>query len=577
MLSRKTDYILLLFFMFSLIFLLNRLIFAWLEPIQNPPNQNVATPLNTSNTPQTKLGTLTFPAHYGLDSTYFVNPSALVSAVFRGNVGINNLNPDVKLAVGGDVKISSLAGGDVKEVCADSQGKLVICSSTYTLSVYKSGSGSGRVTSSPSGINCGSDCSESYNSGTTVTLTATPDSGSTFAGWSGDCSGTGSCTLTMNSNKAVVANFNSSWSSGSMVFKRATIDSPSVWKSSTFVLDNTTSFIAFTDYNPSRYAYDLKFGKSTDQGGTFSISVIDNTNSTTAAAVKALNQNTVFVAYVQRNPSTGYGRHWKFAKSDDGGLTWSIKKTLESIDYAAQYDEISLAVFDANNIAVIYHKYNEGLRVAKSSDGGLNWTIVTADPGTGSRFFVYEKSLDEVGNYAFAAYYDYFSGDLKFLKTTNAFSTFSVGRVDEIGDVGLGASLSAVDANTIFIVYGTYQSGAKDLKLAKSLNGGTTWQISTIIPNNFSGGHDSVKISLKAINANNIIFAFNSRNPNRSQSYNYLRLAISNDGGNSGVIYEVEPDDQGVYSLSIDALSSSNIYILYSWGSSYNLKLARNF
>jgi hypothetical protein len=76
----------------------------------------------------------------------------------------------------------------------------------YTLSVSKSGNGSGTVTDS--GINCGSDCSENYNSGTSVTLIATPASGSYFAGWSGDCSGTGSCTLTMNSNKSVTATFN---------------------------------------------------------------------------------------------------------------------------------------------------------------------------------------------------------------------------------------------------------------------------------------------------------------------------------------------------------------------------------
>ena len=91
-------------------------------------------------------------------------------------------------------------------------------SNNYTLSVYKSGLGSGRVTSSPSGINCGSDCSESYNSGTTVTLTATPDSGSTFVGWSGDCSGTGSCTLTMNSNKSVTANFDAAPSASGTLY-----------------------------------------------------------------------------------------------------------------------------------------------------------------------------------------------------------------------------------------------------------------------------------------------------------------------------------------------------------------------
>jgi YD repeat-containing protein len=78
----------------------------------------------------------------------------------------------------------------------------------FTLTVVKSGAGSGTVTSSPSGIDCGSDCSESYNQGTSVTLTATPASGSTFGGWSGACSGTGTCTVTMNAAKSVTATFN---------------------------------------------------------------------------------------------------------------------------------------------------------------------------------------------------------------------------------------------------------------------------------------------------------------------------------------------------------------------------------
>jgi hypothetical protein len=80
--------------------------------------------------------------------------------------------------------------------------------STRTLSVTKTGSGSGTVTSNPAGIDCGSDCSHSYSAGTVVTLTATPSADSSFAGWGGDCSGTGACTVTMNESRSVTAAFN---------------------------------------------------------------------------------------------------------------------------------------------------------------------------------------------------------------------------------------------------------------------------------------------------------------------------------------------------------------------------------
>jgi hypothetical protein len=81
---------------------------------------------------------------------------------------------------------------------------------SYTLTVNKNGTGTGRVTSSPSGINCGTDCSESYSEGTTVTLTASPDAGSTFTGWIGACSGTGACQVSMTSNKTATATFTQS-------------------------------------------------------------------------------------------------------------------------------------------------------------------------------------------------------------------------------------------------------------------------------------------------------------------------------------------------------------------------------
>ena len=75
------------------------------------------------------------------------------------------------------------------------------------LTVNKAGNGGGTVTSSPAGIDCGADCTEPYDEGTTVTLTANPDATSTFAGWGGACGGTGQCTVTMNASKSVTATF----------------------------------------------------------------------------------------------------------------------------------------------------------------------------------------------------------------------------------------------------------------------------------------------------------------------------------------------------------------------------------
>jgi len=77
------------------------------------------------------------------------------------------------------------------------------------LTVQKAGVGSGRVTSNPPGIDCGSDCSELYPEDTHVTLTATPSPGSVFVGWDGYCYGTApTCTVSMYSSQTVIAYFN---------------------------------------------------------------------------------------------------------------------------------------------------------------------------------------------------------------------------------------------------------------------------------------------------------------------------------------------------------------------------------
>ncbi|GAB4220296.1 MAG: hypothetical protein Kow001_01570 [Acidobacteriota bacterium] len=77
-----------------------------------------------------------------------------------------------------------------------------------TLTVTRTGSGRGTVTSNPAGISCGNTCSAGWAQGTVVTLTAAAESGSSFAGWSGGgCSGTGTCRVTLNADTTVSARF----------------------------------------------------------------------------------------------------------------------------------------------------------------------------------------------------------------------------------------------------------------------------------------------------------------------------------------------------------------------------------
>jgi hypothetical protein len=72
---------------------------------------------------------------------------------------------------------------------------------------YEYGMGLAYVRSRPAGIECESDCSETYPVGTSVTLTVDLSGDTEFLSWSGACSGTGSCTVAMNADKSVTASF----------------------------------------------------------------------------------------------------------------------------------------------------------------------------------------------------------------------------------------------------------------------------------------------------------------------------------------------------------------------------------
>jgi hypothetical protein len=134
---------------------------------------------------------------------YTVNGSARATAN-----GTNNWNFTANNLIVGNNSITVFASdAENAETSATVNVTLNTTPTNFSLTVAKAGTGTGTVTSAPSGINCGSSCSLDFTSGTNVTLTATPSTGSSFAGWSGACSGGSTCQVTMNQAQSAIATF----------------------------------------------------------------------------------------------------------------------------------------------------------------------------------------------------------------------------------------------------------------------------------------------------------------------------------------------------------------------------------
>ncbi len=120
----------------------------------------------------------------------------------------SSVNPATKMLTFRVPITSQMCGSTLYFVAVNSMGGIespgyggkapLLCSggsATYTMTVDPPSHG--KILSDPPGIDCGSDCSEPFPVGTSVSLSAVPTAGYVFDHWTGDCSGSGSCMLTM--------------------------------------------------------------------------------------------------------------------------------------------------------------------------------------------------------------------------------------------------------------------------------------------------------------------------------------------------------------------------------------------
>ena len=106
-----------------------------------------------------------------------------------------------------DVVVSYTDGFGTAESVTSAPTGTVQGLAQFTLTVSTTGPGSGTLTSAPAGIDCGTDCTQDYDDGTSVTLSHAAAADSVFNGWSGDCTGSGACVVAMDQARSVSARF----------------------------------------------------------------------------------------------------------------------------------------------------------------------------------------------------------------------------------------------------------------------------------------------------------------------------------------------------------------------------------
>jgi Fe-S cluster biogenesis protein NfuA len=211
-------------------------------------------------------------------------------------------------------------------------------SQAVALNVLKAGTGAGTVTSSPVGINCGSTCTANFAAGTQVTLAAQASAGSTFVGWSGACSVTGSCTVTLDAAKSVTATFKIPSSGGPLA-------DPAV-----FVKQQYTDFLRRAPENTT-----LNSWVSQLNGGT----------TTHAQVIQSLMNSSEFqgrfgplvrlyTAYFLRTPDYGGLMHWFNAMYPDSGYGSSLAQVSDAFAGSPEFVSRYGALDNAGFVALVY-------------------------------------------------------------------------------------------------------------------------------------------------------------------------------------------------------------------------------
>jgi hypothetical protein len=206
---------------------------------------------------------------------------------------------------------------------------------SYSLTVTKAGTGNGIVTASAGTLlwfgNTGSATYTDY--GIQVTLAAAADPGSTFIGWSGGCSGSGSCTVIMTEARNVTATF--MYNSNVLTVTKAGTGNGTVSASAgTLLWFGNTGSATYTDYG-----IQVTLTATADPGSTFtgwSGEGCSGTGTCTVTMTAARNVTATFQIYTYLLTVTKTGNGTGLITSNTGNLTWTGKTGTATYNYNTQ-------------------------------------------------------------------------------------------------------------------------------------------------------------------------------------------------------------------------------------------------